>query len=110
MEADRFSFEQLNSSIKQAHEELREQAGRAVNTSLTLRNWLIGFYISNHEQHGEDRAEYGANLLEKLSHSLADKAISRCEQRELRRYRQFYQTYPQIRDSLSPELELSANN
>jgi hypothetical protein len=30
--------------------------------------------------------------------------VSRAEERELRRYRQFYQTYPQIRESLTPEL------
>jgi predicted nuclease of restriction endonuclease-like (RecB) superfamily len=30
--------------------------------------------------------------------------VSRVEERELRRYRQFYQAYPQIRDSLTPEL------
>lgn len=30
--------------------------------------------------------------------------VSRAEERELRRYRQFYTTYPQIRDSLTPEL------
>ena len=30
--------------------------------------------------------------------------VSRAEARELRRYRRFYLTYPQIRESLSPEL------
>jgi hypothetical protein len=29
--------------------------------------------------------------------------ISRAEPRELRRYRQFYLTYPQIRETLTPE-------
>lgn len=30
--------------------------------------------------------------------------VARSEERELRRYRQFYQTYPQIRETLPPEL------
>ncbi len=34
------------------------------------------------------------------------KSISRTETRELRRYRHFYQTYPQIRDSLNHELKM----
>jgi predicted nuclease of restriction endonuclease-like (RecB) superfamily len=43
-------------------------------------------------------------LLERLSIRLQEQAVSRVESRELRRYRQFYQAYPQIRDSLTPEL------
>jgi hypothetical protein len=35
---------------------------------------------------------------------LSSKGVSRVEERELRRYRQFYQTYPQIRETVSPEL------
>ena len=30
------------------------------------RNWLIGYYIVEFEQHGKDRAEYGSQLLKKL--------------------------------------------
>ena len=31
--------------------------------------------------------------------------VSRVEARELRRYRKFYQIYPQIRDAVAPELK-----
>ena len=34
-------FENLVSNIQQVHNELAANARRAVNTSLTLRNWLI---------------------------------------------------------------------
>lgn len=81
-----------------------EQASRAVNVSLTLRNWMIGCYITEYEQNGVDRAKYGERLLGRLSESLNSKGVSRVEERELRRYRQFYQTYPQIRETVSPEL------
>jgi hypothetical protein len=37
--------------------------------------------------------------------SLSSKKVTRTEKRELRRYRQFYQTYPQIRETVSPELQ-----
>lgn len=40
------SFDRLVTAIGQAHAELAGQAARAVNSSLTLRNGLIGFYIA----------------------------------------------------------------
>lgn len=100
----KLSFDLLVSAIGQVHAEMAAQAGRAVNISLTLRNWLIGFYIAEYEQQGSDRAQYGDRLLERLSDDLLKAGVVRVEERELRRYRQFYTTYPQIRDSLTPEL------
>jgi len=97
------SFERLVTTIGQAHAELAAQAARAVNASLTMRNWLIGFHIAEYEQLGTDRAQYGDTLLERLSARLRQAGVSRAEARELRRYRQFYLTYPQIRESLTPE-------
>jgi len=41
-----WSFEKLVGFIRHVHDELAAQAGRAVNLSLTLRNWLIGCYIA----------------------------------------------------------------
>jgi predicted nuclease of restriction endonuclease-like (RecB) superfamily len=38
-----------------------------VNTSLTLRNWIIGYYIVEYEQNGKDRAEYGEKLIRMIS-------------------------------------------
>jgi hypothetical protein len=97
-------FEKLVGAIQQVHAELTAQASRAVNVSLTLRNWMIGCYINEYEQSGQDRAKYGDRLLGRISESLSPKGVSRVEERELRRYRQFYQTYPQIRETVSPEL------
>ena len=98
------SFERLVTAIGQAHAELAAQASRAVNTSLTLRNWLIGFHIEEYERRGVDRQQYGEKLLDRLSESLIQKGVSRCDRRELYRYRQFYLTYPQIVETLPPQL------
>lgn len=98
------TFEGLVRAIQGIDVELAAQARRAVNVSLTLRNRLIGYYITEYELNGADRARYGAKLLENLSARLGGLGVSRAEERELRRYRQFYQTYPQIRESLTPEL------
>lgn len=98
-------FEKLVGAINQVNAELTTQASRAINVSLTLRNWMIGCYITEYEQNGSDRAKYGDQLLGRLAASLILKGVSRAEERELRRYRQFYQTYPQIRETVSPELQ-----
>ena len=98
------TFTDLINSIQLAHSELAAQASKAINVSLTLRNWLIGGYIAEYEMNGHDRAEYGAKLLPLLAQELQQRGVVRSEERELRRYRQFYQTYPQIRESLPPAL------
>lgn len=98
------NFDTLVAAIRQVHEHLAAQAGKAVNVSLSLRNWLIGFYIREYEQSGTDRAAYGEKLLDRLTEQLREGGLERVEARELRRYRQFYQVYPQIRESVTPEL------
>jgi predicted nuclease of restriction endonuclease-like (RecB) superfamily len=99
------SFDLLVTSIRQAHEELAGQASRAVNMSLTLRNWLIGLYLEEYERRGVDRQSYGEKLLDQLAESLAQRGVPRCDRRELYRYRQFYLAYPQIVETVSPQLE-----
>jgi predicted nuclease of restriction endonuclease-like (RecB) superfamily len=98
------TFQTLVGSIRSIHEELAAQAGRAVNISLTLRNWLIGYQIVEYELKGADRARYGDRLFARLSTHIRKRGVSRAEERELRRYRRFYLLYPQIRESLTPEL------
>src|SRR5439155_6724792 len=87
------------------HDEMASRASRAVNVALTLRNWAIGLYIHEYEQNGADRAQYGEQLLEQLAQRLQAGGLQRIESRELRRYRQFYQCYPQIRESMAPEFK-----
>lgn len=99
-------FESLIGAIRGVDAELTAQAFRAVNVSLTLRNWMIGLCVVEYEQRGSDRAEYGERLLKHLATRLQKARVSRSEERELRRYREFYLAYPGIRDSVSPELAL----
>jgi hypothetical protein len=102
--APALTFENLVLSIRSVDRDLAAQAGRAINLSLTLRNWLMGCYIAEYELRGADRAQYGEKLLARLAVRLTENGVSRAEERELRRYRKFYQTYPQIREALTPEL------
>lgn len=100
-----WNFEKLVGNIRQLHEELAAQAGRAVNISLTLRNWLIGAYIAEFELRGSDRAQYGDNLLAELAEKLTELKVSNCNRRQLYRYLRFYRLYPEIVGTLSAQLK-----
>ncbi len=97
------NFNQLIDRLKNVHERLATEAVRAVNAGLTVRNWLIGMHLYEFEQNGSDRAAYGEQLVERVAERLAAEGLPRTDARELRRYRQFYLTYPQIREALPPE-------
>ncbi len=94
-------FNSLVSSIVHIHQQTQAFAAKAVNVALTLRNWLIGCRIVEFEQEGNDRAAYGENLMAKLAQRLATHGLPQVTARDLRRFRQLYQTYPQIWQSVT---------
>ena len=87
------NFESLVGHINQVQDVLQAQAAHAVNLSLTARNWLVGYYIVEFEQHGEDRANYGDKLLKNLAQRLNRRGLG---ERRLYEYRLTYQVYPQL--------------
>src|SRR3990167_1024426 len=98
-------FKNLVASIQQIHSELSSNASRAVNISLTLRNWFIGCYIAEYELNGADRAGYGEKLLNALSKELMNLGISNCNRRQIYDYLKFYRTYPQIVHTVSAQFQ-----
>ena len=98
-------FKQLIDIIRKTHFSLQQRAVSAVDRNLTVRNWLIGFYIAEFEQNGEDRAVYGDKLIDKIAESI--KHIKGLSARNLNLFRQFYFTYPQIMQTVSAELQSS---
>ncbi len=97
-------FESLVTTIVQIHDRAQDFSTKAVNIGLTLRNWLIGHRIVEFEQNGKDRATYGERLLPELGQRLVNAGLKRVDARELRRFRLLYTVYPQIRETVSPEL------
>jgi len=95
------NFELLVSAIEQTHQHFQQQASKAINVSLTLRNWLTGYYIVEFEQKGEDRAKYGDKLLARLAEKCV--TIKGLDERTFRNFRLFYLLYPQIRPLLANE-------
>ena len=100
------SMEQLYASVKEILATARKRAYSAVNFAMVESYWLVGQQIVEHEQHGEARADYGKGLLMDLAKRLTIDFGKGFDERELRKMRQFYQTF-QKRDTLRPELTWS---
>ena len=75
------------------------QAYHAVDTILSQRNWLIGYRIAEEEIDGSDRAEYGANIVKKLSKELTAKYGKGYDRSNLYHCLRFYKEFPQIVDT-----------
>ena len=99
------NFDQLIDNVYQTHSALQENAKRAINQNLTIRNWLVGCYIVEYEQYGEDRAKYGDKLIEAMSKSIKAKGLKGFSPMALRTCRTFYKTYPKIQQTLSVEFQ-----
>lgn len=82
-------------TLHATHDYMQQRAISSVNQSLSLRNWLFGFYIVEYEQKGKDRAKYGEQLLKTIT-SKTSKQIKGINDRYLRDCRRFYITYPQL--------------
>ena len=94
-----FSFEALTQCISTLHSTLQTSAVNAVNRFATIRNWLIGRYIVEYEQCGNDRAQYGAKLLPNIVVRVKIKGINATL---LANARNFYLDYPQMNEVVAP--------
>ena len=92
------NFEALVKHISTIQDTLQAQAAHAVNLALTARNWLMGCYIVEFEQNGEDRAAYGEQLLKKLEQRLNVKGLN---ERRFREFRRLYLVYPQLKEPIA---------
>lgn len=95
----------LAERIANLHHEIQRATVQQVNSGLTARNWLIGFYIFEYEQHGADRAAYGERLLQSLAAQAKTREVAGLSYSALKTCRQFYQAYPQIGQTVSDQLQ-----
>jgi acyl carrier protein phosphodiesterase len=96
-------FKKLLNQIQNTHQYLQGVAAKAINTPMTIRNWLIGYYVVEFEQKGEDRAAYGDNLINALADKLKT-SIKGISATNLRLYRQFYSVYPELAAQIAENL------
>lgn len=94
MKPTKTNYDQLLNSIGLAIENARQDALRAVNTQLVKANWEVGKYIVEFEQQGNERAEYGSDLLARLSRDLRLRYGKGFSRRNVLDMRRFYLAYP----------------
>jgi hypothetical protein len=99
-------FNELIQRFISAGTYLRERAVVAVNRAATVRNWCFGIFIVEYEQNGEDRAQYGERLIERLSSSLTERGMKGVSVTALKLCRQFYLAYPEIGQTLTDQFEI----
>lgn len=92
-----FSFDHLSHLVTQLHNSAYTASIKAVNRFATVRNYVIGFYIVEYEQHGSDRAKYGDKLLKRLTEKVNRRGIN---ETLLKVSRAFYLNYPHIKSYL----------
>jgi predicted nuclease of restriction endonuclease-like (RecB) superfamily len=84
----------LAQAIGQIHTTAQARAGLAINQVLNWRNWLIGAYIVEFEQNGEDRATYGGKVLETLASAFKRDGFTGLSISNLRNFRQVALSWP----------------
>lgn len=93
----------LADQIGRLHAQTQRAAAQQINYWLTVRNWLIGWRITEYEQGGSDRAAYGERLLPELARQL--RGIKGLAVQRLYDCRTFYREYPTILQTVSGELQ-----
>lgn len=87
------TFDELVKAVKATNEASQASALKAINRMLTMRNWLIGYYIVEFEQKGKDRAQYGDKLLKRLEVRVGKPGLTVTT---FKLSRSFYRLYPQM--------------
>ncbi|MBU4184739.1 MAG: PDDEXK nuclease domain-containing protein [Desulfobacteraceae bacterium] len=100
-------FDRVVSILEQA----RSYVVRAVNNNMVIAYWLIGREIIQEIQAGDERAEYGKQVIEQLSAKLNHKYSRGFSTTNLRYFRTFYTVYsnriPEIRHIACGEFKSS---
>ena len=82
------NFSQVINDIKQIIDTGRNAAYAAVDTTMIATYWNIGRRIVEEEQHGQERAQYGKELIKTLAKELTHEYLAY--------FRKFYLTMPDL--------------
>jgi predicted nuclease of restriction endonuclease-like (RecB) superfamily len=93
MKISKSKYNQLLDNIGWTIEKARQNAIKVINTELVKANWEIGRHIIEYEQHGQERAEYGSELLTRLSKDLRQRYGKGFGRRNILDMRRFYLAY-----------------
>ncbi len=90
------AYTELLGRISEAYVAGQTRATQAVNAHITETYWQIGRDIVEFEQGGKARAEYGKNLVTKLSRDLTLRHGKGFSRSNVFRFKQFYLAYPKV--------------
>lgn len=95
--------------IKQILAQARQKTYQAINSAMVEAYWNIGKRIVQEEQNGAERATYGEAILKTLSKELSAEFGKGFSERNIRNFRQFYLSFPEIEiwQTLSAKLHWS---
>jgi predicted nuclease of restriction endonuclease-like (RecB) superfamily len=99
------SYDDLVIAVKNVHQFSYQAAVKAINRYATMRNWLIGFFIVEYQQKGQDRAAYGERLLKNLENTLQTRGLNVTL---FQNCRLFYACYPQVADLFEVKIQPAA--
>lgn len=86
----------LLTDARQIIDKTKELAFRSVNVAMLQRNWYLGKRISEEILQGEDRAEYGSQVILQLSKELTEIYGKGFTKSYLYNFVRFYKTFPNI--------------
>jgi predicted nuclease of restriction endonuclease-like (RecB) superfamily len=100
-------YDELLLSVVELLEAGRLKAAHAVHSVLTATYWLVGRRLVEHEQKGQTRAPYGAELLKQLWRDLQDRLGRGFSERNLEQMRHFFLLWPksQTLSAISADIE-----
>jgi predicted nuclease of restriction endonuclease-like (RecB) superfamily len=99
-------YDEVLSGVVKLLEQARHAAARSVNTIMTATYWEIGRRIVEYDQSGEERAEYGQELMVRLGDDLTKRFGRGFGWRNLFQMRAFYLAWPNILQTASAKSDL----
>ena len=87
-------YDQLLLNVGETLEKGRRRAVMSVNSAMVQTYWEIGRQIVQYEQNGNERAEYGSDVLNRLSRDLTDRYGKGFSHSNVVYMRRLYLTYP----------------
>lgn len=90
------NYEQLIADIGTILTEGRNRVAAAINTALVQTYWTIGQHIVEYEQQGNERAEYGSNLLDRLVKDLKERYGAGFSRSNIHYMRKLYIAFPKV--------------
>ena len=98
--------EDILEDVRAIIDSAKRYAYQAVNVALVERNWLIGYRIAKEELKGNDRADYGVEIIKNLSKELTKEYGKGFDYRNLYYFLRFYKMFPQILNTVCSKFNI----